>query len=225
MEPILRLPASIDLRKCPRALLNMPVRIRWQGPLGTRLEVTHTIDVSRQGLLVRRAEPCEIGMRVWAVFPFDPRDGSSVQPETPATVMRVDLDRAGSFRVALRFDEGGRQRPWPSAKERRKEPRMASALPIFVRPVKNAWPEESMTRDISRSGARFETSHMYAAGDEVLGKIPWGDWASKREMRGRVVRVECAADLPGAKALSQPGADVSAILTCVAVQWIEAPGN
>jgi hypothetical protein len=65
MERMFRPPASLDLRKHPRALLQMPVRIRWHGALGTRLETTHTIDVSREGLLVQRAEPCAIEARIW----------------------------------------------------------------------------------------------------------------------------------------------------------------
>jgi PilZ domain len=223
MAPSLRPPASLDLRKHPRALLHMPVRIRWHGPLGTRLETTHTADVSREGLLVRRAEPCEVETRVWVVFPFDPREGASVQPETPATVVRVDRDPAGGFRVALHLDVPARQPAWPAAKERRREPRIPFALPIFVRPVGTPWPEESMTRDISRSGARFETSHIYTPGNEVLAKIPWGEWANTGEITGRVVRVEVAEDSPGAAAISNPDADISAIRTCVAVQWIQPP--
>lgn len=219
MDPALRPPASLDLRKHPRAMLHMPVRIRWHGALGTRLETTHTVDVSREGLLVRRAEPCEVLARIWVVFPYNPKEGASVQPETPATVVRVESDRAGGFRVALRLDGAGRRAAWPATKERRQKARLPFALPIFVRPVGTPWPEESMTRDVSRSGARFETSHIYASGDEVLAKIPWGDWANAGEMRGRVVRVEYVEDSPGVVAASNPDADISAILTCVAVEW------
>lgn len=212
-------PSSIDLRKHPRALLNMPVRIRWHGALGTRLEITHTIDVSREGLLVRRAESCEVETRVWVLFPYHPREGASVQPETPATVSRVERDPAGGFQVALHLDVAARQPAWPPAKERRKDARVAFALPIFVRPVAAHWPEESMTRDISRSGARFETSHIYAAGDEVFAKIPWGNWEKAGEMRGRVVRVESVEDGVGAATVPDPNANGGAALAYVAVKW------
>lgn len=206
-------------RKHPRALLHMPVRIRWHGPLGTRLETTHTIDVSREGLLVKRAEACAVETRVWVVFPYDPREGASVQPETPATVLRVERSSKGGFRVALRLDVPARPPAWPAEKERRKETRVPFALPIFVRPLGNPWPEESMTRDISQSGAKFETSHIYAAGDEVLAKIPWGNWEKAGEIPGRVVRVELAAENPGAGAVEAADADASALRTCVAVRW------
>lgn len=221
MEHTLRPPASLDLRKHPRAMLRLPVRIRWHGALGTRLETTHTIDTSREGLLVQRAEPCEVHTRAWVAFPYDPDDRASVQPETPATVVRVDRDSAGGFRVALRLDVPPRQASRPVGKERRKDPRIPFALPIFVRPMGTPWPEESMTRDISRSGARFETSHIYSSGEEVLAKIPWGEWAKTGEIRGRVMRVEFVEDHPGPDRVSDPNADVSAILTCVAVQWIK----
>jgi PilZ domain len=212
-------PTSLCARKHPRALLRMPVRIRWHGPLGTRLETTHTINVSREGLLVKRAESCEAETRAWVVFPYDPRDGASVQPETPATVLRVERHSKGGFRVALRLDVPARPPAWPEAKERRKEARVPFALPIFVRPVGNPWPEESMTLDISQSGARFETSHTYAAGDEVLAKIPWSNWAKAGEIPGRVVRVEYAADSPAAGALADPDADAGAVRAYVAVKW------
>lgn len=214
-----KVPTPRCARKHPRALLHMPVRIRWQGPLGTRLETTHTIDVSREGLLVTHAESCELETRVWVVFPYDPREGASAQPETPATVLRVERSPKGGFRVALHLDVPARPPAWPAAKERRKEERIPFALPIFVRPVGNPWPEESMTRDISQSGARFETSHIYAAGDEVLAKIPWSNWAKAGEIPGRVVRVEPSEDSPGAGAVADPDADVSAVRTCVAVKW------
>ena len=222
MERMFRPPPSLDLRKHPRALLQMPVRIRWHGALGTRLETTHTIDVSREGLLVQRAEPCEVEARIWVAFPYYPKEGTSVQPETPATVVRVERDAVGGFRVALRFDSP-RRAPRPVVKERRKHPRIPFALPIFVRPVGTPWPEESMTRDVSRAGARFETSHIYSTGDEVLAKIPWGDWEGSGEIRGRVVRVEFVEDGPGTGPASDPNADISAVRTCVAVQWIQSP--
>jgi len=217
---MLRSSASLDLRKHPRAPLHLPARIRWQSPLGTRLETTHTINVSREGLLVRRAEPCEVETRVWVLFPYEPQGQVSAQPETPATVVRVAREPTGAFRVALRLEGVSRQLAWPKEKERRQDPRVAFALPIFVRPLGSHWPEESMTRDISRSGARFETSRTYALGDEVLAKISWGDWDKAGEIPGRVVRVEDAGDSQGAGRVSRPEIDVGTKLMCVAVQWM-----
>ncbi len=98
----------VDLRKHPRAQLQLPARIRWQGPLGMRLEVTQTVDVSRDGMLFRRNEPCERLARVWVAFPFDPAAGGSTQPETPARIVRVEPDASGGYWVALRFESATR---------------------------------------------------------------------------------------------------------------------
>lgn len=76
-----------------------------------------------------------------------------------------------------------------------------------------------MTQDISRAGARFETSHSYSAGDAVLAIIPWGEWARAGEIPARIVRVENSAAPPDMAPLSDPLAAVSAILTTVAVRW------
>jgi hypothetical protein len=211
---MLRPPASLDLRKHPRALLRLPVRIRWSDPLGMRLEVTHTIDTSKEGLLVRRAEPCELFRPVWVVFPYDGQAG--VQPETRARVLRVERDSGGSFRVALKL--ASQRRAQAPAVERRKEPRLYFALPVFVRPFGAPWPEESMTQDISRSGARFETAHIYQPGDDVLAKISWAEWAGRREIHGRVIRIQLAKEGSGdsvSGADFPPGDSPSS----VAVRW------
>jgi hypothetical protein len=78
----------VELRKSPRARLHLPARIRWLGPVGMRLGVAETIDVSREGLLIRRDEPCNPLARVWVGYPFDP-SAASIQPETPARIARV----------------------------------------------------------------------------------------------------------------------------------------
>ncbi len=77
---MLRSQTLTELRRHPRAQLRLPARIRWQGPLGMRLEVTETIDVSREGLLLRCAEPCEMMIRVWVTFPFDAKVVGAAQP-------------------------------------------------------------------------------------------------------------------------------------------------
>ena len=217
---MLRPPASLDLRKHPRALLRLPVRIRWSGPLGMRLEVTHTIDASKEGLLVRRAEPCELFTRVWASFPFDAQAGA--QPETPARVVRVERDPGGSFRVALKLELAAHRAARSPVKERRKEPRLYFALPVSVRPFGTPWPEESMTQDVSRSGVRFETAHVYRPGESVLAKISWAAWAGQREISGRVMRIQTAGNGHGTP-LSDPYVPTRDSLTSVAVRWTTAP--
>jgi PilZ domain len=211
----------VEMRKHLRAKVQLPARIRWHRPLGMRLEVTHTVDVSREGLLIHRSQSCDVPARVWVAFPFAPAAALSAQPETPARIVRVEEDPAGGYRIGVRLQPPPRGTPRPADRERRCSPRVPFALPLFVRPSGTPWPEESMTQDISRTGARFETSHIYAAGDMVLAKIPWGEWTKAGEIPGRVVRVEGMEDVPGPASLAHPEMGASAIFTSVAVQWID----
>src|SRR5271156_7195812 len=94
----------LELRKHPRAQLKLPARVRWRGPLGMRMESTHTLDVSRNGIRVQRNEACESGSRVWVVFPFDATSAGGVPPETPARVMRVDSGSGPGYQVALQLE-------------------------------------------------------------------------------------------------------------------------
>jgi hypothetical protein len=96
---------------------------------------------------------------------------------------------------------------------------MSFALPIFVRALGFPWPEESMTHNISRTGARFESAHIYSAGDAVLATILWGDWERAGEIPARVVRVDDSVFRSSAAPLSDPLAGASAVLTSVAVRW------
>jgi hypothetical protein len=214
-----RLATYIELRRHPRAQLQLPARIRWRGPLGMRLEVTRTIDVSREGVLVQRAEACDLKSRVWIAFPFDSSTSTSAQPETPAEVVRVEKGSAGGYRVALRLEAPPRSPARAPGQERRASARIPFALPIFVRDVATPWPEESMTQDISRTGARFLTARIFAQGETLLATISWGEWAQEGEIPARVVRVEAVVDSPGAAPMADPSKGLSAILTSVAVRW------
>src|SRR5271156_4951392 len=122
---------SVELRKHPRAQLKLPARIRWQGPIGMRLEATQTVDVSREGMLFHRKEPCDKLARVWVAFPFDPAAGAATQPETPARIVRVEPDTGGGYWVALRFESAARAAKPPFDSERRGSERIPFALPIF----------------------------------------------------------------------------------------------
>jgi len=145
-----------------------------------------------------------------------------VQPETPASVVRVERDPAGGFRVGLRLQLRPRQTVYPVTPERRSSPRLPFSLPIFVRAAGTPWPEESMTQDLSRSGARFETAQVYAAGDLVLAKIPWGEWVRAGELAGRVVRVEAGEQATGPSLIGGLASGAGATLSQVAVQWIKS---
>ncbi|MGH7837968.1 MAG: PilZ domain-containing protein [Candidatus Binataceae bacterium] len=210
--------ALTDMRKHRRARLQLGARVRWRSPLGMRLESTQTVDLSRGGILLDRAEPCDVDAHVWVVCPFDPAS-TSVQPETPARVVRVENRPGGYFRVALQLETAERCAPRPSSTERRRTSRIPFAIPIFVRPMGAPWPEESMTHDISRGGARFTTARIFAPGDSMMAKVPWGEWAQSGEIAGCVVRVESHRDMPGAAPLADPLAGSSALLTSVAVEW------
>jgi PilZ domain len=210
---------ALELRKHPRAQLQLPVRIRWQSALGLRLETARTIDVAREGLMVQRTEPCSPMARLWIAFPFDPATRSSVQPETPARVVRVEEKPEQGYRVALHLEVPSRDTLRPAGFDRRTHSRITFALPIFVRPASNQWPQESMTCDVSSAGASFETSRIYAAGDEVFVKIPWGEWNRAGEIHGRVVRVGCAPDQSAPAPMAEPETGISAVMTRVSVRW------
>lgn len=208
----------VEQRKHPRSHLRLPARIRWQGPLGMRLEVTQTINVSRQGVLLHRDEDSLALMsRAWIAFPFEPAAHGGAQPETPARIVRVEPESGGGYRVGLQLQPAHRGKPAAGQAERRASARVPFSLPIFVRPAETPWPEESMTRDFSRSGMRFETSHIYTVGEAVLAKIPWGEWARAGEISGRVVRIE---PIDSQSTETDDGrATARTVLSCVAVQW------
>jgi hypothetical protein len=206
----------VDLRKSPRARLCLPARLRWFGPMGMRVEITETIDVSREGLLIRRAERCNPMARMWVVYPFND-SSATIQPETPARVARIHVGADGGFYVGLQLELPLRDSPRAADDERRKSERFCFALPMFVRPSGSRWPEESMTQNISNAGVRFESARTYTPGETVLAKIPWGDWAKAGEIPGRVVRV----DAPPENTNDTGNAGPSPTLTSVAIEWIK----
>lgn len=214
-----RLATYIELRGHPRAQLQLPVRIRWRGPFGMRLETCKTIDVAREGLHVERAEPCELNGRVWVAFPFDPAAAATVQPETPARTVRVERASNGRYHVALKLELPPRAVPRPAAEERRGALRMPFALPVYLRARGNPWPEESMTKDISRGSVRFDTARILAPGEQVLLHLPWGEWAKAGEIPVRVVRVEAQQELPGMAPKADPASGISAVFSTVSVRW------
>jgi len=216
-----RVAASVEMRKHARARIELPVRIRWRGPLGMSLEQAKTIDVSREGLSARCTALGAVAARVWLVFPFDPANGVAAGPEIPARIVRTEKDLSGGCRVAVRFESSRREKLSNVGPERRRAPRTQLALPMFVRSEGAPWPEESMTQDVSSTGARFETSRIYAQGDAVRARIPVGRWADGGELSGRVVRVQAMEDVPGPAPIADPQRGASVIFTAVAVQWNE----
>gem|GEM_PF-663524 len=212
-----------EQRKHPRAPLRLRARVRWQGPLGMRLEVTETVDVSREGVLLRSKEDLDAGMsRAWMVFPFDSAEIDAIEPETAARVVRIERVGDGTYRVGLQLETPHRAPAFPLVTERRASQRVALCLPIFVRLDGAPWPEETMTRDFSRAGVKFETSRIFRIGDAVRAKIPWGEWAEAGEISGRVARVETGERelLPAAHPARH-----TAIFSAVAVKWFGRKAN
>jgi PilZ domain len=219
MSAMNRVAAPAELRKHPRAQLRMPARLRWRGPLGMRMESAQTVNISRGGMLIQCLEGCDVHSRVWIAFPFDRNANTTTQPETPARVIRVTGAPRSGYRVALELEVPRPDSQRKVARERRTSPRIRFALPIFVRAADSPWPEESMTQDVSHAGARFESAHIYAAGDSVLAKIPWGEWENVGEMNAKIVRVEASPIAPGFAPRANPATGSSAILNSVCIRW------
>jgi PilZ domain len=207
-----------EQRRHPRAQLQLPVRIRWRGPLGSLVEFTEALDVSREGLLVTRQQETRKGSRVWVTVPFDGAGANTVQPETPARVVRVQSTASGANLVALHFENPRRNASQPPESERRRNMRVSFGLPILVRPANSPWPEETMTQDISQGGARFETTRSYSVGDVLLLQIQSDAWKGPREVPGRVVRLEPALD-SGVASQAEGDGDAISRLASVAIQW------
>jgi PilZ domain len=188
-----------------------------------RMETTRTVDVSRDGFRISRAECCDIGSRVWITFPFDASSSAAAQPETPAHVVRVDQKSRGGYDIALQLQLPPKRTERPGDAERRSCDRVTFAVPIFVRATSSPWPEESMTHDISRAGARFETAHIFSAGDAILVKVPWGEWEHSGEIPAHVVRVEAKSAVPGPAPRSNPMIGLSGMLTSISVRWDSLP--
>ena len=108
--------AAAEMPKHARARIELPVCLRWRGPLGMRLEKGKTADTSREGLSVRSGEPCEVSARVWLVFPFDTTNGAATQPEIPAQIVRTEKEPSGGCRATLKFEPSRRRQLTPSRK-------------------------------------------------------------------------------------------------------------
>jgi hypothetical protein len=185
--------AVTEQRRSARAQLNLPVRIRWQGPLGQCMEMAETLDVSRSGLLFYRTQPRPVAARLWVVYPYS--EDSPTQPETPARVARVKTTPGGGQLVAVEFQPLPRPTVVASPPGKRYAARTAVALPVNVRRAGLPWGEVAMSMDVSDSGILFTTPRPYEVGETVRVALSAGRWAAaQKEMLARVVRVEPVAD-------------------------------
>jgi PilZ domain len=97
----------MDSRQHGRVRMRLPVRLRWTAPLGQKIELAETVDVSRSGLLVSTKEAHSSGTSVWVTFPYDASLGDG-QPEVAARVVRcqevLEVIRAASAREKIQTE-------------------------------------------------------------------------------------------------------------------------
>ncbi|HUK31236.1 MAG TPA: PilZ domain-containing protein [Candidatus Acidoferrum sp.] len=194
---------KLERRRHPRALLSLPVRLRWLGPLGLESEFLETLDAGRGGLLVACHESREEGTLVWATFPFD-SGASDAEPETSAHVARAKTTPSGGHLAGIEFSDPSKPeqrvgvpqlpanaatRNLHSGPDRRRESRNQLALLIRVRGADPSWPDDAMTMDISRRGLQFCTLRVYERGEIVTLTFPRGTWNSKGHRHARVARI------------------------------------
>jgi hypothetical protein len=179
----------VERRLHPRALLSLPVRLRWLGPLGLESETSETLDAGRGGVLVSSRESRAEGTLVWVTFPFDAA-ASAAEPETSAHVARSKTTPSGGNLAGFEFANGNRQaRNHPLEKDRRRRARTQLALPIRVRGADPSWPDDAMTMDISPAGLMFCTLRVYEHAELVTVLLPRGAWISSGGRRARVARI------------------------------------
>jgi hypothetical protein len=103
----------MDHRQHRRVRMRLPIRLRWSAPLGQKIEIAETLDVSRSGLLVSTKESHTPGVLVWVTFPYD-LSLSDGQPEILACVARceevLEVIRATNAREKVQTES-------PSARE------------------------------------------------------------------------------------------------------------
>lgn len=190
------MPDPRDQRIRNRVRLDLPVRVRQIGPPRDLIEVSRTMDVSRNGLLFRTREPYDLRSVVWVMMPYS-ANAVVPDPEFPATVVRVDRKPEGFTEVAVQFHNSRSDQflapsasapPPPAQKsDRRNRSRVRMALPIRVRNEGAA--EESVTLDVSRGGVLFQTARPYPVGQTVWVTMPYQPGSRQDEVPARVVRV------------------------------------
>ena len=105
-------------REHRRVRMRLPVRLRWTTPLGQKIELADTLDVSRSGLLVSTKESHAPGVNVWVTFPYD-ATLSNGQPEILARVARC-----GEVLEAIRAANAREKTQSPSGSERERSAKL-----------------------------------------------------------------------------------------------------
>jgi hypothetical protein len=179
------------------------VRLRWLGPLGLESEISETLDAGRGGILVSSREPRAEGELAWVTFPFD-AGAANAEPETPAHVARSKTTPSGGHLAGIALADGdthsraarnsissiiGPVRIQFRGADRRRYSRTRLALLIRVRGADPAWPEDTMTMDISLRGLQFCTLRVYDQAELMTLALPRSPWLSGGDRRARVARI------------------------------------
>lgn len=184
-------------RKIERLKLALPVRVNgYDRTTGEWSEMTETIDVSRNGsmLRLRRRVRHRSVVHLSLPLPFELRSHSGLDPDynVYALVRRVDPPRDGRRIVALEFlgekpPKGLSEKPWSTFRtrwtgaERRREPRVEKSEPVAIEYLDEALQpirrDEAVTEDVGPRGMRVRLST--AAPEFDLVKVIRG--AEKRE--------------------------------------------
>ncbi len=208
-----------ERRHRPRVLLELPVRIRWLGPFGLETEIMQTRNAGRGGLLVSSDGPRQTGSLLWATFPYDAAVAFT-ESETPGKVVRCASDAStGNARnntIAIAFHQvdlhshsgsllQNNSSGHSGRNDRRRNARIALAYLIRVeRNGRNshastpqeldqlAFPEETMTVEVSPAGMLFCTLRIYEVGEELVIAPQSGRKFSANEHRARVVHIGAA---------------------------------
>jgi hypothetical protein len=175
--------------------MELPVRVRQIGPPFDSLEVTSTLDVSRNGVLFRTRQPYLMNSTVWVTMPYQEKSPNNL--EVPASVVRIDKRDDGFAEIAVQFHSARADQLRPTydftpaagpqkSSDRRTKNRVRMALPIRVREGQAA--EESVTVDVSRHGVLFQSARNYSVGQQVWVVMPYQPGTTPAERPARVVR-------------------------------------
>src|SRR5712692_10386986 len=196
-----------------RVRAELSVRVRQIGPPRDSIEITKTLDFSRNGVLFRPPQPYQLHGTVWLILPYNPK--APIQdPEFPGTITRIDPMEDGTAEIAVRFHNARADRVQGvydkkaapvTPSERRAKDRAKLSLSIRVRYEGGV--EISNTVDVSRTGALFRSQRDYKIGQQVWVTVPYTPGTPPEEVESRVVRVLERASI-----------------RCVAVQYVRSTG-
>ncbi|HEX9761427.1 MAG TPA: PilZ domain-containing protein [Candidatus Acidoferrales bacterium] len=186
-------------RQRGRVQVEIPARIRQIAPPRNAVELTNSLDVSRNGMLFRTRGRYDLHTVVWVTLNYRP--GVTAEPiEFPATVVRIDRRDDGSAEIALRFHSSRADStpeasmpaappasPPTQSSTRRERTRARIALPVRVRSQTGV--EETTTVDVSRNGVLFHSQSTYRVGERVDVIMPFRPGLDAEEMPARIVRV------------------------------------